>query len=265
MNKREFTFLDRPEVLRVLYHPRQETCSPQLNAMVHRIHIDVDNHVALGGTIYDAGPDTPVILFFHGNGEIASDYDTVGPAYTNMGITLFVVDYRGYGISNGTPTAANQLADAITVYNKAFDILRDHGANAPPLFVMGRSMGSASALEIARHAGDSIKGLIIESGFAFTFPLIERLGRIKFPDADESNDGFGNLDKMSRITVPTLLIHGQEDRVIPVTDGRIMLEKCAATDKRMIEIAQAGHNDLMIVDQQEYFGAIRDLVARHIQ
>ena len=62
--------------------------------------------LAEGGSLVVAAPDAPVILYFHGNGELASDYDMLAPLYTAKGITLLVADYRGYGRSGGTPTRA---------------------------------------------------------------------------------------------------------------------------------------------------------------
>lgn len=263
MARRKMDILDRRDVLEVLYHPRRDMMPPSSSEAARAVRIPVEDGIAVGAMVYVAGPDAPVVLYFHGNGEIASDYDMLAPLYTGMGITLFVVDYRGYGISDGYPTASSQLDDALQVYQRARSVLAGHGGAGGPLFVMGRSMGSASALEIARHAGADLRGLIIESGFAHTFPLVERLGYLRFPDADENQDGFANLDKMASVTVPTLVIHGQEDWIIPVTDGRALFQVCPAPTKRMVEIPHAGHNDLLMVGQREYFGAIRDLVRKH--
>ena len=90
-----------------------------------------------------------MILYFHGNGEIASDYDTIAPFYTRLGITLFVVDYRGYGLSDGTPVghdADRRRLDGASARTRS--CWRAVGVAAGALFVMGRSLGSAAALEI---------------------------------------------------------------------------------------------------------------------
>ena len=124
---------------------------------------------------------------------------------------------------------------------------------------MGRSLGSAAAIEIASGASE-IAGLILDSGFAYTFPLIQRLGGPRL-DADEDSDGFGNLAKIARVTVPTLIIHGQRDRIIPVGDARALYDQSGAPQKQLLTVPGAGHNDLLAVDPAGYFGAIRSFVS----
>lgn len=259
---RTLSILDRPEVTGILYHPRPDSMRPAPGSPAQAVHIPVAEGISVGGMIFPAREGGPAILYFHGNGEIASDYLMLADLYTGLGITLFVVDYRGYGASDGSPTASTQLADALEAYGQARRLLAANGAGTENLFVMGRSLGSASALEVAVHARDEISGLIIESGFALTFPLIERLGALRFPEADEGRDGFGNLAKIARVRVPTLIIHGREDWIIPAEDGHMLHERAGAADLRMLEIPGAGHNDLLMVGQRAYFTAIRDFVAR---
>jgi alpha-beta hydrolase superfamily lysophospholipase len=76
--------------------------------------VEVEPGIVLGGRLYPAAPDSPAILFFHGNGEIAEDYDDIAPLYIQMGITLLVMDYRGYGTSG--LTASHLLSDAVAVF-----------------------------------------------------------------------------------------------------------------------------------------------------
>ncbi|MBF0563380.1 MAG: alpha/beta fold hydrolase [Alphaproteobacteria bacterium] len=253
-----FPTLDRPEVLNVLFHPRRDTAAGASDPRA--VRIPAADGVGIGGKIFGDTPGAPAILFFHGNGEIASDYDDFSHEYTKLGITLFVVDFRGYGISESTPTARGLIADAGVIGETARDILAAHHMPCSKLFVMGRSLGSAAAIEIAARPNAAISGLIIESGFADTLALVERLGDIHFSDGSDSRHGFGNLDKIARVTVPTLFIHGEQDWIIPVTDARALHQRCGATSKRLLTIPGAGHNDLMIIGYKPYFNAIRDLV-----
>jgi hypothetical protein len=169
---------------------------------------------------------------------------------------LLAIDYRGYGVSDGTPTASNVLSDAVTVFNAVGGILESHGLSPERLYVMGRSLGSAAAIEVALHAGEQLAGLIIDSGFAQTFALLARLG-VEVPGADEERDGVGNVLKISQIVTRTLIIHGQEDLLIPVEQALILHRCCAARDKQLVLIRNGGHNDLMMVGQAQYFDAIQ--------
>ncbi len=262
MTEKTYEVLDRPDVLGVLFYPRREAGAPRLLSGVHNVRIPVAGDLSVGGKIYTAQPGAPVIVYFHGNGEIASDYDTIAPFYTSLGITLFVIDYRGYGASDGAPTASALINDARTSFRKVRGLLAEKGVDAGDLFVMGRSLGSAAALEIVDTCKDDIAGLIIESGFAHTFALIERIGFLHVPDTDEARDGFGNLEKISRADLPTLVIHGERDWIIPMLDGIALYEASPAAGKELIKIPGAGHNDLMMAGRRVYFSAIAKLCGR---
>jgi pimeloyl-ACP methyl ester carboxylesterase len=256
LSEPKLDLLDRPEVLGVLFHPRREAGVPQISAGVHTVRLEVEENVRVGGKIFAAGPGAPVILFFHGNGEIASDYMQIAPLFRRLGLTLFVIDYRGYGMSDGRPTSTALLRDAWACYERAGDALAGRGIAFERLYLMGRSLGSAAVLEIAARHPEGIAGLIIESGFAHTFALIERLGGIRLPNAREDRDGFGNLAKIAGVDLPTLIIHGEEDFIIPVEDGRDLYDASPAKEKHLVTVPGAGHNDLMLIGRNAYFGAI---------
>jgi pimeloyl-ACP methyl ester carboxylesterase len=253
------SILDDPRVLDVLFYPRKQMGLPFSTSERRDIQIDTGEGITVGGRLYPAGKAAPAILYFHGNGEIAADYDDIAPLYKKESITLLVVDYRGYGRSGGNPSAGSLLADAVTAFTSLDGIISENSLSPTRLYVMGRSLGSAAAIQVAIHAGDRLAGLIIESGFAHTFALLSRLG-IYIEDADEERDGFGNLSKIKRLRLPTLIIHGQEDKLIPSSDGRALYENCAAVHKQLVMIPGAGHNDLLYRGRQLYFRAIREFV-----
>ncbi len=252
--------LDRPEVLPFLFHPRREAAYARTRPGVVPVAFEVEPRVRVGGRLYPAGQQAPAILFFHGNGEIAADYDEISSLYTRLGLTLLVVDYRGYGTSDGQPTASHLLADAWQVFEGLSTVLTGQGAAPARVYVMGRSLGSAAAIEVAQYAGDRLAGLIVESGFADTFALLARLG-LRIQGADEEQDGFGNAAKMARIQMPTLIIHGQNDVLIPATEGQELHRRSASGSKRLVLIPGAGHNDLLWVGRTAYSEAVRSLTA----
>ncbi len=251
------TILDHPEILQVMFYPRREVGPPPTAPGIQPISVEVEPGIAIGGRLYPFDVESPAILYFHGNGEIAADYDFIAPAYAALGLTLLVVDYRGYGASDGSPTATHLLADAVAVFEAISDVFEDNELTPARLYVMGRSLGSAAAIEVALYAGEQLAGLIVESGFSDTLALLARLGA-RIQGADESLAGFSNAAKMEQVTIRSLIIHGQEDVLIPVTDGQELYRRCAAADKRFVPIPGAGHNDLMMVGQAQYFQAIKD-------
>jgi len=158
--------LDQPGVTQLLFHPRKEVDSkPPPSAIDYDIIVEED--VQVGARFHMAGAEDPNILFFHGNGEIVSDYDSIGPMYNEHGLSLLAVDYRGYGRSGGVPTVTSMMRDAHVIFKEVQHWLQD-AKRAGPLVVMGRSLGSACAIELAASDQADISGVIIESGFAHT-------------------------------------------------------------------------------------------------
>jgi len=175
--------------------------------------------ISIGCRFYPAGSKAPNILYFHGNGEIAPDYDYTVPLYQERGINLFVTDYRGYGVSTSSPTCRAIIEDAHPVFHGFVAFLKDGGYTGD-LFVMGRSLDSAPAIEVALHYQDKLKGLIVESGFASTRNLLRRLGASHLLRDVPDGAGFGNDLKIASVAIPTLIIHGEGDEIIPVEEGR---------------------------------------------
>lgn len=247
--------LDTSEVLDRLFFPRREVPGETRLAGGEALSVKVDEAVFVGCRFYPAAGGGPVVLYFHGNGEIAADYDYVAPLFRNRGINLFVADYRGYGTSGGSPGCAALIADCHPVFEGFVSHVRDRGCTGD-LFVMGRSLGSAAAIEVAYRYQERIKGLIVESGFASSANLLDRLGAAHLFENPERILGFGNDIKISRIGIPTLIIHGQWDDLIPAEEGRRLLDLSGASQKKGLFIEGAGHNDLLDVGLDEYMAEI---------
>jgi len=256
MAEKTYDVLDRPEVLGVLFYPRREIGVPHLPTGVHAVRIPVAEQVSLGGKLFLAGPSAPLVLFFHGNGEIVEDYDDLGPIYARRGINFLVVDYRGYGQSTGQPTASALLADSHAVLGFVAGWLKRQG-HAGPLVVMGRSLGSAPALELASHHPEVIAGLILESAFAHTGPLLRRIGvNLALLPGFEENQGFRQLDKIRTFAKPTLVIHAEYDHLIPFADGQALYDASPAPDKHLLKIPRADHNTIFAVGLRPYLDSV---------
>ena len=257
----DYAALDRPEVLTFLFHPRQTPGPASSGGGFQEILIPVEGDVHVGARFHMAHAKGPTILFFHGNGEIASDYDDIGPLFNRLGINFMVVDYRGYGCSGGRPTVSAMMADCHRILDFTEKWKTDHRF-AGPLIVMGRSLGSASALELADASGDRIDGLIIESGFAWAGPLLRLLGvdpeRIGFDEAS----GFANVEKIQTVTKPTVIIHAEFDHIIPYSDGEALFEASGAADKVLIKVPGANHNDIFMRGLDRYLEAIAGLAKK---
>ncbi len=221
--------------------------------------MQVDEGTTVYGYLHLATPEDPVLLFFHGNGEIAVDYDLFARCFTQAGTSFLVMDYRGYGRSDGKPSTSNMLSDAVTIFDSIPKLL-PAAYQQTPIFVMGRSLGGASALEVADKRQAKVAGLVLESAFAFSQPLLDRQG-LALDGYDEERDGHGNASKIAHYTGRTLILHGKEDRLIPAEEANTLYRLSGAVDKRLVVIPDVGHNDLMMGGLVPYFAAVKSFIA----
>lgn len=254
----KYTILDQPEVLNRLFHPGRREAFRAERPGREDLLIPVDEGIKIGASFHFADKKGPILLYFHGNGEIVSDYDDFGRFYTELGINFLVADYRGYGDSQGSPTVSTMMADCHKILDFALSYCRGQGFTGP-MCLMGRSLGSASAIELASKRETDIFSLIIESGFAYAGPLLRILGidpdRIGFTEAE----GFDNIDKIELVEIPCLIIHAEYDHIIPITDGTALHEACGAQKKFFLEIKNADHNDLFFKGMTSYLEQVRQI------
>lgn len=257
-SKIDYSELDRPEILSFLFYPRPEWGTPPESPGQTHLMIPVDDGNQVGAALHIANQTAPTMLFFHGNGEIVADYDDMGAMYAGMGINFLPVDYRGYGRSTGAPSITAMMRDCHYILDYIEQWLADEGYTGA-LVAMGRSMGSASALELAAHYPDQLSGLIIESGFASMGGLYERVG-ISDSIPEGKLKGLSNVDKIAKYEEPTLVIHAEFDQIIPFSAGRELYEAAAAPDKTLLRIPGADHNDIFYRGREAYLDAILTLV-----
>jgi fermentation-respiration switch protein FrsA (DUF1100 family) len=239
---------DDPGFNETLFFPRPDPSPAPPGA--RDLFVDVEDarvHVRR----HDADDADLSLLFFHGNGEIVSDYDALAERYAGLGAELVAAEYRGYGKSTGSPSLAVLLGDAGAVLER----LRDQGLLRERLVVMGRSLGSVPAVELASSA-TGVAGLIVESGFAEPAGLLERRGIPVDVLTDEEDRLFNNRAKMTRVGCPTLVLHGAMDMLIPPMEGAALHEACAAEVKRLVVLDGVGHNDILWGAAERYFSEI---------
>jgi hypothetical protein len=125
---------------------------------------------------------------------------------------------------------------------------------------MGRSLGCASALEIAASYENKVDGLIIESGFALTLPLLVTMGVDTDYFGIEERDGLGNDEKIKCFFKPVLIIHAEDDFLIPIKQAEMLFAAISSTNKKLLKISDAGHNDIFFTGQHEYIQALNELL-----
>jgi hypothetical protein len=124
---------------------------------------------------------------------------------------------------------------------------------------MGRSLGSISAIELAYRYQDAIKGLIIESGFPSVVRITVHLG-ISIRGTNLEKIDQECLKMIQKIFIPTLIIHGEKDTLVPLNEAKEIFKHLGTDQKELLIIPAANHNDIMPVGFQKYFDAIQRFI-----
>ncbi len=255
---KNYSILDQSAVLKHLFHPRLEDRYRSTKDNREDLMIPVEDDVYIGASFHFADEGAPNLLFFHGNGEIVSDYDDLAEVFNDIGINFVVVDYRGYGKSTGTPSVAAMMNDCHIIFDFILNFI-DKRSLRGGLSVMGRSLGSASALEIASAHSDKFENLIIESGFANAAALLSNLGLDPESIGFKEEQGFENIDKIKFYSKPCLIIHAEYDHIIPFSDGQALYDACASKEKKLLKIKGANHNDIFLRGMETYLSHLKSI------
>jgi len=199
----------------------------------------------------------PALLWLHSNGgNLQGRLPRLQALHARLDASLLLLDYRGYGRSEGTPSEAGVLADAAAAYAHLVEVRR-----VPPerLVLYGRSLGGAVAAIQATRA--PCAGLILESTCASVpamaahrFRLVPRIRELTRTQLD-AEQAVRGLD------LPLLVLHGTADWIVPFAQGRAVFEAARSTDKRFVRLEGAGHHDSHLQGDR-YFEPLARFVTR---
>jgi len=240
-------------LINLIFHPRKSNNKKDDNDHL----IPVNDDIEIGVRFFISNKNYHNILFFHGNGEIAEDYNDIAKYFNDYNMNLIVAEYRGYGLSNGTPNKTNLLNDSLIIFDFVNNYLSENNFKNQ-LIVMGRSLGSASAAHIISNR--DVKACIIESGFATEYSFLHLMNI----DPDKINfqleDGFENLKKIKKYTKPLYLIHADLDDIIPLSQAEMMLYDSSSKNKDLFVVNGANHNNIIMIAREEYFINIKSFI-----
>ncbi|CDJ52983.1 phospholipase/carboxylesterase domain containing protein, putative [Eimeria brunetti] len=204
----------------------------------------------------------PTFLYFHGNaGNIGFRLPNLELMFRMVGVNILIVSYRGYGYSEGSPTEEGVYTDA----EAALDFLLENGTvNNKDIFVFGRSIGGAVAIELAKRRSDELKGIVVENTFT---SLLEML-YIVFPFLSPFNllvkavqrMYMLNDEKVRTLELPVLFISGRRDTLVPPSHMDVLYSTCGARIKMREDVENGDHNDTWEVGGQSYYNRLREFV-----
>jgi pimeloyl-ACP methyl ester carboxylesterase len=178
----------------------------------------------------------PTFLFFHGNGGSVGLRDDKFRQLMAQGYGVFMLGYPGYGGSDGSPSE-HAFMDAAEL---AYDDLSGRGLGASDIVIYGESIGSAVAVQLA--AAWPARALILEAPMASALEIAQTLYPF-MPVKLISRDPFLSIDHIADVRMPLLVVHGDEDSIIPIASARRLFEH-ANEPKTFHTLKGAGHNNL---------------------
>ena len=195
------------------------------------------------------------VLFLHGNaGNIGDRLDRV-KTLGDVPVRFFLLDYRGYGESEGKPSEEGLYQDA----EAAYAYLREkRGIPSEDIVLFGESLGTAVAVDLAVKT--PVAGVALESGFT----SVRDMASVAFPWIPKAfvSDQFNSLAKISGLRAPVLIVHGRRDEIVPFEMGRRLFD-AAPEPREFLEVPAAGHNDVYVVGGEKYRATISGFLAPH--
>ncbi|MDO3379839.1 alpha/beta hydrolase [Geoalkalibacter halelectricus] len=228
----------------------------QVNLRFQEVWFPAADGTMLHGWFVPSDPDSPLVVFFHGNAaNITHRVDNL-LHLNNLGLSVFIFDYRGYGASEGRPLHEKDLyLDA----QGALSWLTQEGWELDRMIFYGRSMGAAVALQAALEAPPA--GLVLECPFTNLSEIARAMTPVTYYLLGwwSINARFDNLTKISQLERPLLVIHGEQDKVVPWAMGKTLYER-APEPKRFHSVPEAGHSDAFLVGGEAYSQAWLDFI-----
>jgi hypothetical protein len=195
----------------------------------------------------------PVLLYLHGARWNLTGSVTRIERWRKLGFHVLAIDYRGFGKSTqASPSEQLAYEDA----EAAWDYLAK-AESRRARYIVGHSLGGAIAAELAVRRPDA-SGLVLEATFTSIRDMVEHTAWRFVPVGLILTQEFDTLSKVPRLRLPTLIVHGTSDRVVPYEMGE-RLYAAAAGPKRFIKVEGGSHHNLSAVAADQYRAALREL------
>lgn len=244
---------------RLVYYPgigREVTVSPLAYGLAFEpVEIRTSDGETLHGWWVPADKARGTVLLLHGNaGNISHRLDYL-LMFNRFGHSTFIVDYRGYGRSSGTPSEQGTYRDA----ESAWDYLRQaRSVRQQDLVIAGESLGGGVATWLAARVAP--RALLLFS----TFTSVNDLGSEIYwflPVRLINRIGYDNLRNLERINAPLFIAHSRDDEIVPYAHGRRVFE-AAREPKEFLEM-RGGHNEGLVFTRKEWMAQLGSFLDRH--
>jgi hypothetical protein len=181
-----------------------------------------------------------VVLYLHGNdGNVSTNMHGIAPL-RELGYSVFLIDYRGFGESDGGfPSEQGVYRDAQAAWDY---LVSERGVNPADIVMYGHSLGGAIAIELALHHPEAA-GVVVESSFTSIRDMAKLEARYAaIPLGLLLNQRFDSIDKVGRLVLPVLYIHGTADEIVPFEMGKALYD-ATPTARGFVAVPAGRHED----------------------
>lgn len=247
-----FMYLQQPSM--IFYPSRELVAKPTDWGLDYSdVRLVTDDGVALHSWYIPRPGAQRALLFFHGNGGNISHRGDSVPIFHRLGFNVLIIDYRGYGQSEGRPSEAGLYRDAAAAWRY---LTESRGIKGKDVVIFGRSLGGAVAAQLASRV--EAGALILEStlssarDFAATaFPLLSHVLYMRFD--------FDSAAQLQKVKYPVLVLHSPEDEIMPYHLGEKLF--AAAREPKQFVALRGDHNSGFLISQPEYEQALSTFIA----
>jgi fermentation-respiration switch protein FrsA (DUF1100 family) len=217
------------------------------------VHMTAEDGTRLHGWYIPHPHATHTLLFLHGNaGNISHRADSIA-VFNRLGLSVLILDYRGYGQSEGKPTEPGLYADARAAWTYLID---ERGLDPSEILIFGRSLGASVATDLASHTRPA--GVILESGFSSARDMARHL----YPGLHQvilRRFDFNSLRRLGQVRAPVLVLHSRDDEIVPYALGRRLFD--AAQEPKTFVTLVGDHNGGFLASQPHYERSLASFIA----
>lgn len=243
----------------LIYFPKTErelaVTPEQVGLAYESVDIITSDDETIHGWFVPVADAKGTMLFFHGNGGNISHRVDYMPMFQLLGYNLFIIDYRGYGQSSGSPSEAGTYLDA----QAAWRYLTEVKNIAPSQIVLyGESLGGPIAAWLAEREKP---GLLV---LASTFTSVPDLAETIYPYLPVrliARYSYNTLESLASITAPVLVAHSPQDEIVPFEHGQRLFQ--AASAPKQFLTLEGGHNTGFIFTREEWIAALNEFLDTH--
>ncbi len=236
-----------------IYFPMKDIFSdPSLIGLAYEdVYFHTRDGRSLNGWFIPSDTAKSTVILFHGNaGNIGHRLEKI-MIFNDLGLNVFVFDYRGYGKSPGAPSESGLYKDAEAAYEY---LTKERGIPQDEIILYGESIGGAVAVHLAKEKG--IRALITEEAFT----SIKDMSGLAYPFIPNFifSSRFDSVPKIKAISCPKLIIHAVDDEIVPFRMGKRLFDE-AAPPKVFLEI-RGSHNTAFLDSKEKYRAGLRSFL-----